>query len=280
MKPWILCACFLLRLALGQQPAKIAFEVASIKPSKPMSMGQVRVGMNVDAGMLRYSNTNLRDCIRTAYRVKEFQVEGPDWLGSTRFDIVAKLPDGASKDQVPEMLQSLLAERFKLALHRDTKEHAIYALVPAKGGPKLKAAEVAAGGNAAPGGLPRGGIAVRMDPAGMHLKASSMTLPNLAETISRFCERPVVDATGIDGQYDVRPGLLAGNGAQHARRRTQDAARRRRRPARGAVRAGGDDLRSGPALRFEARAAQGPHGDADRGSHRESTHRELTIHVE
>ncbi len=220
MRSWILYAFLPCSVALCQQPAgKIEFEVASIKPAQPMPMGQMRIGMNADAGMLRYTNVSLKECIRVAYRVKDFQVQGPDWLGSTRFDIVAKLPDGSSKDQIPEMLQALLADRFKLALHRDTKEHAIYALVAAKGGPKLKPAEVAAGDGPAairkPEGraaiqypdrgvaaMPRNAMYMSMSPDGAHLKAPSATLATLADMLSRFTERPVVDMTGIQGQYD------------------------------------------------------------------------------
>lgn len=167
-------------------------------------MGQMRIRMSADEGMLRYSGVSLKDCIRTAYRVKDFQVQGPDWIASARFDITAKLPAGSSKDQIPEMLQDLLAERFKLALHRDTKEHAIYALVAGKGGPKLKPAEAPAPDVAAPekGVPPRGAMMMMMSPGGAHLKAPSSTLANLAEMISRFSERPVVDMTGIQGQYD------------------------------------------------------------------------------
>jgi uncharacterized protein (TIGR03435 family) len=177
----------------------ISFEVASIKPSQPQPMGQIRIGMSADAGMLRYTYVALKDCIRIAYRVKEFQVQGPGWLESERFDIVAKFPAGATEEQVPEMLQSLLAERFKLALHRETKEHGIYALVPAKNGPKLKPAEIATG---APSGPRRGNLSIMVGPDGAHLKAPSATLANLAEMLSRFSERPVVDMTGIEGQYD------------------------------------------------------------------------------
>ncbi len=221
MRSWILCTFFLSCCVTfgGQPPAtgpqpnsavqseqKPAFEVASIKPSEPMPMGRMRITMGADAGMVRYTNVALKDCIRVAYRVKEFQIEGPDWLGSERFDILAKLPAGSSQDQIPEMLQALLAERFKLALHRDTKEHAIYALVAAKGGPKLKAAEVAVGdpasGKPAGAGAPRGNVSIMAGPNGAHLKAPSATLSNLAEMISRFSERPVVDMTGIQGQYD------------------------------------------------------------------------------
>ena len=97
MKLWsVLVFC---GAAFGQQ-----FEVASIKPAEPMPMGMMRIGMNADPGILRYTNVSLKDCIRAAYRVKDFQVEGPDWLGSARFDIQAKFPAGATEDQVPEML--------------------------------------------------------------------------------------------------------------------------------------------------------------------------------
>jgi uncharacterized protein (TIGR03435 family) len=169
----------------------------------------MRVAMNSDAGMLRYINVSLKDCIRVAYRVKDFQVEGPDWLNGARFDIVAKLPAGASKDQIPDMLQDLLAERFKLAVHRGTKEHAIYALIVAKNGPKLKPAEATLpdqarkptniGKGDAP---PLGAMMMRFDPSGMHLRAPSATLSNFADMLSRFSERPVVDMTGIQGRYD------------------------------------------------------------------------------
>ena len=108
MKLAMLSLCLL----TWQASAKIAFEVVSIKPAQPESGGKMRVAMNADAGMLRYINVSLKDCIRVAYRVKDFQVEGPDWLNSARFDIVAKLPADASKDQIPDMLQDLLAERF------------------------------------------------------------------------------------------------------------------------------------------------------------------------
>jgi uncharacterized protein (TIGR03435 family) len=184
-----------------------AFEVASIKSAGPQGMEMIAIRMNTDAGMLRYTNVSLKDCIRVAYRVKDFQIEGPDWIGDTRFNITAKLPEGASTDQVPDMLQKLLAERFKLTLHRDTKDHAIYALVADKGGAKLKPAEVPVGdagaqqpGRGGRGG--RGGMMIMMQDDGTHVKASSATLASLGEMLSRFTDRPIVDMTGIQGQYD------------------------------------------------------------------------------
>ena len=231
MKSRILVATFALFICgslVAQTGAGLSFEVASIKPAAPPEMGKIRIGMSVDGGMLRYTNASLKDVIKNAYRVKDFQIEGPDWLGSERFDIQAKFPTGATEKDVPEMLQSLLAERFKLALHRDTKDHAIYALVAGKDGAKLKRSDVQTaavepdepkapgGGNeragtsdvakvAGPGGVgPRNGGAMMMmmDPSGMHLKAAATTLSGLAEAISHFTERPVVDMTGIQGQYD------------------------------------------------------------------------------
>ncbi|HTX36432.1 MAG TPA: TIGR03435 family protein, partial [Bryobacteraceae bacterium] len=127
----------------------------------------------------------------------DFQVEGPDWLDGTRFDITAKLPAGASEKEIPEMLQSLLASRLHLSLHRETKAHAIYALVVAKGGPRLKPAENQVAGS----GAPHATSTMQMDASGMHLKATA-TLASLGEMIARFSERPVVDMTRIQGLYD------------------------------------------------------------------------------
>lgn len=191
--------------AFGQ--SKLEFEAASIKPADPSPMGQIMIRMQTDAGMLRYNNVSLKDCIRVAYRVKDFQVEGPDFIGDTRFNITAKFPEGAKESDVPEMLQALLAERFKLTVHREKKDHAIYALVADKGGAKLKPAEVPtgeaappAGGGRGPGG--RGGMMMAIGPDGAHIKASSSTLADLGERLSRFTDKPIVDMTGIQGEYD------------------------------------------------------------------------------
>ena len=125
--------------AFGQSPAaRPEFEVASVKKSAPAVAGQVNIGVHIDSAMVRYSTLPMRSYIRMAYRVSDYQVLGPDWLATENFDIAAKLPDGATRAQLPEMIQSLLAERFKLVLHRDKKEFPVYALVVAKNGPKLK----------------------------------------------------------------------------------------------------------------------------------------------
>ena len=91
-----------------------------------------------DPGQITYSNVSLKQVLTNAYGIKSYQVSGPKWLDSERFDIVAKIAMGATKEQFQMMLQNLLAERFKLAVHHETKELPIYALVVGKGGPKLK----------------------------------------------------------------------------------------------------------------------------------------------
>jgi len=219
MKISILCACA--AAALAQQPApKIAFEVVSIKAPEPQPMNQIRMSRNSDPGRVRFGYFSLKDYIRVAYRVKDFQIEGPEWMETARFDVEGKFPEGATEAQVPEMLQSMLADRFKLTTHRETKEHAIYALVPAKGGPRLKKAEPPAPGATGPRG---GGMNVQIDESGAHLKAASATLSMISEMLSRFSELPVVDKTGIEGDYqfdlvmspETLRGIRAMGGGDH-----------------------------------------------------------------
>jgi uncharacterized protein (TIGR03435 family) len=163
-------------------------------------------GLSVDAGMVRYTNVSLKACIRTAYRVRDFQIEGPAWTNDARFDITAKLAAGAQQSQIPEMLQALLAERFKLSLRREMREQSVYALVVGKDGPKLKRAEVKPDNRApaslGPDGKPRPLMGYQYLPAGIHIDAPAASLGSLAELLSRFTEHPVVDMTGLDGPYE------------------------------------------------------------------------------
>jgi uncharacterized protein (TIGR03435 family) len=141
-------------VSFGQTaPGKLAFEVASVRPSAPLDLAKLaaqmqagkmpRFGAHVDASRAEYDYMSLKDLIANAYDVKAYQITGPGWLGSERFDIVAKMPEGAQKDDAPKMLQALLEERFKLTVHRDTEEHPVLALVVGKEGPKLKESTVA-----------------------------------------------------------------------------------------------------------------------------------------
>src|SRR5215469_6012134 len=109
--------------AFGQQTGRLEFEVASIKPAAPPSGGRggffigIRGGPGTnDPGRVQYNGMPFRMLVMNAYDVKPFQVTGPSWINSedARFDIVATVPQGATKEQVRVMLQNLLADRFKL----------------------------------------------------------------------------------------------------------------------------------------------------------------------
>ena len=113
---------FALSAALAAQASpekKPSFEVASIKASDPNPDNPMFIGMSADGAMVTYTNITLRDCIRGAYRVRDFQIVGPDWMTKARFEINARLPPGVYADQIPEMLLALLVERFKLEIRRE-----------------------------------------------------------------------------------------------------------------------------------------------------------------
>jgi uncharacterized protein (TIGR03435 family) len=149
------------------------FEVASVKPAAPPTEGRFRVGMSggpgsADPGQLTYTNVTLKNVLMNAYGVKGYQISGPSWLDSERYDIAAKIPKGATKEQFMLMLQNLLAERFKLTLHREKKDLPMYALVVGKSGPKMKESVdgpspgdgAAPGSGGAPGGATGGATGV------------------------------------------------------------------------------------------------------------------------
>jgi uncharacterized protein (TIGR03435 family) len=138
--------CISCTLLFGQNTTKPEFEVASIKAAPPLptlmaqiASGQVRPGMTM-VGVRFDCEMSLTLLIATAYRVRTFQIVGPDWLSSQRFEIHATIPEGTRKDQVPEMLRALLEDRFRLKAHLEDKEQPVYALVVSREGPKVKEA--------------------------------------------------------------------------------------------------------------------------------------------
>jgi uncharacterized protein (TIGR03435 family) len=163
------------------------------------------------------ANANVRQLIANAYDVKDDQVSGgPDWVGSAGYDIEAKVtdPDGPhqlTKAQRTQALQALLADRFKLAVHAETKDAPIYALTIAKGGPKLKESKPS---DALPAGIPPGaavrgpdgavprGSMMRMFGPG-NLTAAAMTTTQFAIMLSQQLHQTVVDRTGLTGSYDL-----------------------------------------------------------------------------
>ncbi|HWE52706.1 MAG TPA: TIGR03435 family protein [Bryobacteraceae bacterium] len=242
-------------LLFGQTPA---FEVATVKPAGPMQnlpaqvlSGKIHIGMRVEGDRVDIGSMSLASLIQTAYKVKPWQVAGPGWISDQRFDIVATIPAGVPHDQVPQMLQALLADRFKLTVHHETREHSVYALVVAKGGVKmLPVAESDAQPNpdAAKNGFaidtPNGKMSINVDGKGggavvnspetgkmrvsvgpdrtMIMEAERMTVPMLVEQLSSFVDRPVMDATGLKGSYQMKLELSMENLMQAARSRGFD----------------------------------------------------------
>jgi uncharacterized protein (TIGR03435 family) len=213
------CAAF----SQGNPPA---FEVASIKPAAPQAMGRMMVRMGGDAGRVDYANVSLKDVLARAYDVKRYQIVGPSWLDSERYDITAKVPDGVPKEQIPAMLQALLSERFKMTIHKETKEQPVYALIVGKGGPKLTKSDPgdapapaglsASGGKgegagpmAALGGRggapPKGAMMMEMGGPGgnARMRANGATMGRFCDMLSNMLDRPVVDMTELDGNYDI-----------------------------------------------------------------------------
>ena len=223
-------------LAFGQASTGLTFEVATIKAGQPPNPAAIlsgqppHVGINIQGTRVDIGFLSLAELIPAAFKVKSYQVSGPDWIKGERFDILAKMPDGSNKDQMPEMLQALLADRFQLKVHRETREDNVYALVVAKGGPKLKeaeadpevtAAEPQPGTVSPPNGagqikIDRGGggatmvspqtgtMKMAMTPDGhMRMEMGKVTMSAFAEMLNRFVDKPVMDMTDLKGNYQV-----------------------------------------------------------------------------
>jgi uncharacterized protein (TIGR03435 family) len=178
-------------LAFAQSPA---FEVASVKPTQHGRDANGWASSDVDVptpGSLVATNASLQELIQFAYGVKEYQIAGPFWLNddSVCFDIAAKSP-GASKQQMRQMLQTLLADRFQLALHRETRQLPIYNLVVAKSGLKLSPTS----GDGRGGTFSRGG----------EVTGTNVTMAGIAYRLSRELNRPVLDQTGVPGAFDFK----------------------------------------------------------------------------
>jgi uncharacterized protein (TIGR03435 family) len=141
----------------------------------------------------------LKPILVTAFAMRADQIEGPSWLDSDCFDISAKLPAGASLDQLPDMLQALLTERFRLAAHKEDRPRSGYALVVDKGGPKFKEDEPSSSFSRSPDGRPLLGIGA---PGHGFLKGV-MTMAGLASYLSGRGYGPVQDSTGLTGKYDI-----------------------------------------------------------------------------
>jgi len=219
----------------GQAPAKRAFEVASIRPSplietiaQQIDQGKLHVGMFVEGTRVDIGFLSVGDMLPISYGVKPYQVAGPDSMRNDHWDILAKIPEGGSKDEVPGMLRSLLEERFKLKVHTESREVNVYALAVGKDGAKLKQAGTGAAfptdaGKAILTG-PQGQVQANADgktmliatPAGSlrvttpnpqfdttRVEIASIGMGGLADLLRPLTDKPVIDTTGLKGVYAV-----------------------------------------------------------------------------
>lgn len=215
-----------LKGAIGDAPK---FEVATVRPTaiddiqfrQHLKDGTLRVGTRIQADRAEFTFVTLHELIVQAYGMGPSQVVSPDWMHKGRFDVICRLPKGASKDDVPFMLQSLLAERFGLTVRREMREQDVAALVVGKDGPKLKASSPEPDVNAADArSQPKGSnnrLNFMLGPTGyrftfdndnsvIHWEGIGATMAELAHMLTRTGSgngRPVVDLTGLKGNFDV-----------------------------------------------------------------------------
>jgi uncharacterized protein (TIGR03435 family) len=195
MKNWIGLASFLfvvtmsLSNSLHALQSQKEFEVASIKMNASGSQDS-GISSNPSNGRFTATNATLKRLIRLAYEVEDFRITGgPDWLDTERFDISAKAEKPGSETELRMMLQSLLADRFRLKFHRDARETSVYALLVAKNGPRLIVSTAEANSI---------GISRR------EISGTNMTMPLFASALSGVLNQAVVDKTGLVGKFDLK----------------------------------------------------------------------------
>ncbi len=194
-------ATLLVSSLAGQTPA---FEVASITPCKPGTpeplgehMGMVQ--FTYPGGRFRASATTAKFLFEWAYGIQPSQhVGGPAWMDTDRYDIVAKAEGEASDEQMKLMARTLLADRFQLKLHHESRSISVYVISAGKSAPKLSPAK---DGEA---------HSIRMAPrmsadqkiSAYHIIATRFSLAQLSDAFARQLGRPIVNQTGLDGEYD------------------------------------------------------------------------------
>jgi len=191
----------------GVLQATKTFEVASVKPH-PSNQVQPSSMVAEPGGRFTARSIPLRFLIRTAYQIQDDQVvDGPAWIGADRFDVTAKAEDGASPADLAPMLQALLADRFKLTFHRETRELPVFELQLARTdgtlGPKMKRNDCTPDVNApptAPGGPPRCGS---ISNGFGRLTLIATPLRVMAQFLSPALNRVVIDKTGLSANFDV-----------------------------------------------------------------------------
>lgn len=189
------CAVPALGHAQASAPAALAsFEASSVKPNRSGDLGAQYLFRPAPGGITA-SNISLRDYVKWAYGVRDYQISAPAWFNEERYDIVTKTGSPASNDQLRRMLQTLLADRFKMVLRHENKNLSVYAMTVGKNGPKLHEVEGA------------GPVQFRSG----HF-SGPFSMPDLAAALSTRLDLPVVDQTGLTGFYNLTLDWTPDNG--------------------------------------------------------------------
>jgi uncharacterized protein (TIGR03435 family) len=213
-------ACWFSTIVEAQEARDLTFEVAPVKPSPPVPPnGRVYFGPSrggpgtTDPQQITWSYATMKNLLMTAYDVKAYQINGPLWMSTERYDVIAKVAAGTTKEQVRVMWQNLLAERFGVVLHHESKDFRVEELVVAKGGPKFKETAVDVTGDIGAPGPPtvKNGellsagmvstISLGSTPKA-HTVARAQPIAPLAVMLTNQLGRPVLDKTGLTGRYD------------------------------------------------------------------------------
>jgi uncharacterized protein (TIGR03435 family) len=184
------CALIFLVVSAPAQTetGRLEFEAASVKPHDP-GASSGRTGVEESQSLIRIENLSIKALIELAYGIKDFQFEGPGWLSTGTYDIVARLPEGHTLDELQPLLQNLLADRFNLSVHHGSRMLPGYALEGARNGPRLQEASG-----------PKGYFTSR---EGM-ISGAGVKMDRLAGGLARLMDSPVKDETGLTGAYDVK----------------------------------------------------------------------------
>lgn len=192
--------------AAGQSQEKLPeFDAASVKPVRPPDQSGAKRGVPRSTGIIRMPDPGsfvcdfctLSDLVLSAFHIQSFQLSAPSWMEEEHYAVNARVPKGTTPEHLRLMQQSLLAERFKLTYHHESKEMGRSELVVAKEGPKLKPSPGPP--SAIDGREPGATIA----PNG-RINASyfDTSMAELADILAKQVHEPVTDATGLQGKFD------------------------------------------------------------------------------
>jgi uncharacterized protein (TIGR03435 family) len=189
-------AFVLAAIVCSSRAADDVFEAVSIKTAKPAQRGK---GLVTDPGRMKMMNLSLSDMVQAGYGVQAFQIMPKD-LPDARYEIVATAPNHPSRvldGSYEKMIQAMLADRFALKAHRESKVMQVYVLEIAKGGPKLKKSD-------------QPGLSTRSSPG--HVTATGATALDICTYLSRRIALPVIDQSGLKGLYDFELNWIPGQG--------------------------------------------------------------------